>query len=208
MPRKKKSWVVVMVAVLAVGVGSARADFVDDMESVIGNWQMTDGAATVLSSAADNGPSAAGSQALSIENTSTSGIVGGAQSTGIAGTYIPLTPNTDYTLSFDYKSDGDVYFAFQSFVTVEAGGGSDSSASADFVSSYPGYAWNEWVTVTLPKTTGPDAVKLYMSFYPASGESTTLLDNVSFTVIPESATTSLIGIGALALLCRLRRERS
>ena len=197
--------ILMVCAVLALSVCSAQAVmfFEDDMEAGIGNWEMTDGANTVLSIAADNGPSAAGSQALSIENLSTDGIVGGAQSTGVSGTYIYLTPNTEITYSFDYKGDGDIYFGFYSFKTPEAGGGYDTSATADFVSSYPDYAWNSWVTLTRTVTTGPDAFKLYVAFWPASGEGTCLIDNVTLT--PEPATMSLLVIGGLAMLRRRRK---
>ena len=77
--------------------------------------------------------------------------------------------------------DSDVYFALYSFVTPEAGGGYDQSATADFVSSYPGYAWNSWVPVTLTTTTGPNVYRCYLAFFPASGERTILIDNYSLT---------------------------
>ena len=176
----KKNWICLMVALWAMGAGSAEANFADDMEAGIGFWGVAGSDFTVLSTEAMNGPSAAGVQSLSIENTSPNGVVGGALSNGVPGVYFDLLPNTEYTFSFDYYGyDADVYFALYSFVTIEFGGGPDSSTMADFVSSYEGYAWNSWVPVSITRTTGPNVDKGYLGFFPASGDKTILIDNIS-----------------------------
>ena len=132
MLRGKK--LVVMFAVLAVSVCSAQANFVDDMEAGIGNWSPD---TSNLSVETVNLAPGGGAQALRIENLGGQ-IVGAAYSTDYPGTYFPVSPDTDYTFSFDYYGyDTSVYFGLYIFDDE----GSTGGGTADF-----GWTSNAWST--------------------------------------------------------------
>lgn len=194
----KKSLVVLVV--LALGVGSAHADFVDDFESgFAANW--TNGGSTYIISTATN---FAGNTGQSMKIDPTQGTA--TYTYSIPGT-IPVTAGDEISFSLDYYASGvNGYF---SILAKDAADGNVAVLWADALNVHG--AWTNYDLETkypsyFPLTIPAGATQLQFTNLGPNGEGLLYVDNITITTIPEPATMALLSIGSVGVLLRRRRK--
>jgi hypothetical protein len=197
MLRGKKNWMVVVVGVLAIGVGGLYADFIDDFEAGVDNWVGGSSIRTVETTIVSEGL-----QSMKIESLST-GLNGNAQSKPDGNTYFDITtPGTEYELSFDYFNTTGTELYWNITINDAPGGAGTVNGTAQFAT-----VKGEWATVSWIFDMDPTAARGYMNLYPVNSTvgGVTYIDDLSLSPTPEPATMGLLVIGGLALLRRRKK---
>jgi hypothetical protein len=117
-------------------------------------------------------------------------------------------PGREYVLSLEFNARnccGDIPIANLFLNGIPAGSSTDLFPAPGGV--IPVGGTNPWYAADIEFTAPEETVTLRIETMPAAGgDSTLLVDNVSFALVPEPATGSLAAIAALLGLLPLRRR--